>query len=560
MRKLVIGMMVGAALLGTTAMAGAQEAVTVNGVQALRVVIAPPRTELARIIKQGLAEKYQAAARDSRGLTDAQKLYFFYGARHFEPIWLQQQADGSIAFSPNALKIVEVFKDAASEGFRPTDYLTPDLDLTTAGTDPARLAAVETAFSASALRYAQNAVGGRVNPLDVAPDLFIRPRQINAPEMLVKLATADDPAAVLMDLHPKHPEFLRLKEALAHFDQQEVEDQVEIPEGPLLKPGMHDDRVALLRERLNVEAPEVAESATTAADDNIYDKALVDAVKTFQAGLSLTADGVVGPATVAALNGGSAVTRDDILANMERWRWMPEDMGDFHVLVNIPEFRLYVEQGSEARGFEVAYTTRVVTGKPTNRTPIFSDEIEHIVVNPYWNVPPSIASKEIAPQLAANPGYLASQNMELLYGGKVVSASAVDWSATSINNFRIRQRPGGGNALGQVKFLFPNDHDVYLHDTPSKSLFARSYRAYSHGCVRVQNPWEFAQALLAHEPKLTVASLESEIGGSEKWNNLSVKVPVHLAYFTLRDDPDGTIRSYADVYGHNKRLISLLNQ
>jgi murein L,D-transpeptidase YcbB/YkuD len=235
-------------------------------------------------------------------------------------------------------------------------------------------------------------------------------------------------------------------------------------------------------------------------------------------------------------------------------------MGDFHVLVNIPEFRLYVEQGSEATGFEVAYTTRVVTGKPTNQTPIFSDEIEHIVVNPYWNVPSSIATKEIAPHLAANPSYLASQNMELLYGGKIISASAVDWSLTSINNFRIRQRPGAGNALGEVKFLFPNSHDVYLHDTPSKSLFARAYRAYSHGCVRVQNPWDFAQALLAHEPKLTVASLESEIGGGERWNNLSAKVPVHLAYFTLRVDPDGTIRSYADVYGHNKRLISLLNQ
>ena len=131
---------------------------------------------------------------------------------------------------------------------------------------------------------------------------------------------------------------------------------------------------------------------------------------------------------------------------------------------------------------------------------MFNDEIEHIVVNPYWNVPPSIATNEIKPHLLANPGYLASQNMEMLSGGKVINASAIDWTQTNINKFHIRQRPGGGNALGQIKFLFPNEHDVYLHDTPSKSLFARSFRAYSHGCVRVENPMDFAAALLALEP------------------------------------------------------------
>lgn len=561
MRRLIAVLATGLMLVAMPFGARAEEAIAATITPPTRIVIAPARTELARIIKAGLSTTYRGTDPDSRAYRDAQRLYFFYGERAFEPLWLIEGPDGKPTFAPNALKIMDVFKAAAEQGFRPEDYLTADLDLAAAGEDPLKLAAVETAFSASAMRYAQHAIGGRVNPLEVGKLITIKPRQINPSEMLMQLAAADDPAAVLMDLHPKHREFLQLRDALATFNDGMVEDQIVIPDGPLLKKGMYDERVALLRQRLNVEAPEVAESATDAADDNVYDDALIAAVKAFQESLSLTADGVVGPATVAALNGGGAVTRDDIIANMERWRWLPADLGDFHVVVNVPEFRLFIEQGNMGSGYEVAYTTRVVTGKPANQTPIFSDEIEHIVVNPYWNVPASIASKEIAPQLAANPGYLASQNMEMLSSsGKVVNASAIDWSQTSVNNFRIRQRPGGGNALGKIKFLFPNQHDVYLHDTPSKSLFQRAYRAYSHGCIRVQNPMEFADALLALEPELTVASLEDQVGGGERWNNLERHIPVHITYFTLRVDPDGTIRSYGDVYKHNARLIELLNQ
>jgi murein L,D-transpeptidase YcbB/YkuD len=239
---------------------------------------------------------------------------------------------------------------------------------------------------------------------------------------------------------------------------------------------------------------------------------------------------------------------------MERWRWEPEAFGEFHVEVNIPEFRLWIMRDGEEH-----YTTRVVVGTPKNQTPVFSDEIEHVVVNPYWNVPPSIAVNEIKPNLLANPYYLDSQNMEMLAGGKVINAAAIDWTQTNINNYHIRQRPGPGNALGAIKFLFPNEHDVYLHDTPSKSLFARSFRAYSHGCVRVQNPLEFAGALMETNPEISRASLEDLFGPKERWVNIKNKIPVHIMYFTLRVDPDGTIRSYGDVYGHNKKLIALLN-
>lgn len=557
MRRSIASILTVAVLLGAPSGALAQEKVSLAGGEATRIVIAPPQTELARIIKAGLSAAYVSANRESRAYLQAQQLYYFYGARHFEPLWLTQGETGEIAFSSNAEKIIAVFKKSELEGFRPSDYLTPDLDVAAAGADPAKLAALETAFSASAVRYAQDAYGGRVAPTEVSRLWTIAPRKINEADMLMKLAASGDPDRILLDLSPKHREFLQLRAALARFvDGSVVDAAVVIPDGPLLKPGMKDPRVALLRQRLNLAGPEIPETAgTAAAVDIIYDNALVEAVKAFQESLGLTVDGVTGPATVAALNGGSATTRDDIVANMERWRWAPEDLGKFYVQVNIPEFKLAIMDGDRTH-----YTTRVVVGTPKNQTPVFSDEIEHIVVNPYWNVPSSIATNEIAPRLAANPGYLAGQNMEVLHGGKVVNAAAIDWSTANIRNFHIRQRPGTGNALGRIKFLFPNQHDVYLHDTPSKSLFQRSFRAYSHGCVRVQNPMDFAGALLAFEPKLTVASLEGMFGSTERWVNMETHIPVHITYFTLRVDQDGTIRSYGDVYGHNKRLISLLGE
>ncbi|MBL8595694.1 MAG: L,D-transpeptidase family protein [Devosia sp.] len=535
--------------------ASAQETVTVAGIETTRIVIAPPKTELARIIKAGLSSSYAAAEKGTRAYQQTQKLYFFYGARHFEPLWLTKADDGTIAFSPNAEKIIQVFKDSELEGFRPSDYLTADLDVAAAGTDPARLAALETAFSSAAIRYAQDAFGGRISPLDVNKTWTIAPKRINEAEMLVKLADSSEPDKLLLALSPTQPEFLGLKAALAKFYDGAVMDAaITIPEGKLLKPGMQDERVTLLRQRLDVPEPDIPETAgATVTVDINYDEPLVAAVKAFQESLGLNGDGVIGPATIAALNGGSATTKEDIVANMERWRWEPNDYGDFQVTVNIPEFRLWIMNKDE-----VHYTTRVVVGTPKNQTAVFNDEIEHIVVNPYWNVPSSIATNEIRPHLIANPGYLASQNMEMLSGGKVINASAIDWTQTNINKFHIRQKPGAGNALGRVKFLFPNQHDIYLHDTPSKSLFSRSFRAYSHGCVRVENPMDFADALLKLEPSLNAETLTAAFGDTERWFNLKTKVPVHISYFTLRVDADGTIRSYGDVYGMNQRLKELL--
>ncbi len=509
------------------------------------VVIAPPQTPLAQTIKSGLSAAYYGSARDTAAYREAQKLYFFYGSRHFEPIWLDEGPDGSVAFSVSATEILDLFKDAASEGLRPSDYLTPDLDPAAAGTDPLKLAALETAFSRATMRYATHLYTGRIDPRTVSPLLDIAPKSLDEAALLMQLAGSEDPVAVLEALEPTHPEFLALKAALASFDDTPADRPAQIAEGPTLRPGMSDPRVPALRVRLELPA----------VDGTVYDDALVEAIKAFQTSNDLDVDGVTGPATLAALNGGLPVTRADILANMERWRWMPRELGAFNVMVNIPEFRLAISRG----GVE-EYTTRVVVGTVKNQTPIFSDNIRHIVVNPYWNVPGSIIRGEVAPAVLRNPGYIDSQNMDLLYNGTPVSPWQVDWSQVSPSNFpfRVRQRPGPGNALGQIKFLFPNKHDVYLHDTPSKSLFSRSFRAYSHGCVRVQNPMEFADALMANEPTISRASLEALFGSSERWVNPEAQIPVHLTYFTIRVGEDGTLKSFGDVYGHNTRLIEAM--
>ena len=542
-KGLLLGAVASVSLLVLSPGAFAFETVMVNGVEATRILIAPPKTELATTIRDGLRAA-MAEASGSREQADADRLYYFYGARHFEPVWLTETDDG-IVFSDAAEKIVALFEEAHLQGLDPADYLTDGLDLDVAD-DPQAMAALEAEFSASILRYANDAHSGRLDPRTVSEYVDVDPKSVNEAELFAAVAEAADPARVLMGYHPTHPEFEALRDLLARHYDGEIEDLPKIGDGKLIKIGMTDLRVPMLRERMGVELlPD--------ADPAIYDQALAAAVEAFQGEMGLNPDGVVGPATVAAINGAGGASRADIIANMERWRWMPEDLGEFNVFVNIPEFRLDVNRDDRP-----VWNTRIIVGTAENQTPLFSDNIRHVVTNPYWNVPSSILRAEIFPQVARNPNYIASQNMELLYQGSAIDPWMVDWSRASPSMFRVRQKPGTSNALGQVKFLFPNTHDVYLHDTNAPYLFERSMRALSHGCVRVQDPFGFAEALLEYEPDITVASLETTLGGGERWFNMDRHVPVHMAYFTLRVGEDGTVRSFADLYGHNGRVIEML--
>ena len=248
-----------------------------------------------------------------------------------------------------------------------------------------------------------------------------------------------------------------------------------------------------------------------------------------------------------------AVTQSEIVANMERWRWMPRSLGGTYILVNVPGYELQV-----VRDGVVIHRTKVIVGKPQTPTPIFSKAMEYLIVNPYWNIPPSIALKEMLPQLRANPYALQRKGFEIVRGGRTVDPAGIDWTG-SIGNIRIRQPPGERNALGLIKFMFPNDHSVYLHDTPTRGLFSQSARAFSHGCVRVFEPFALADILLAHQNGLDERQLRAMVGkGGERTIHLQTRVPVHIAYFTAVVDGDGALQRHADIYGHDAKVRAAL--
>ena len=235
--------------------------------------------------------------------------------------------------------------------------------------------------------------------------------------------------------------------------------------------------------------------------------------------------------------------------NMERWRWLPRDLGSRHILVNIPEMRLDVYEGEQ-----VPVSMKVVVGKQDTQTPIFNDEMTHLVFSPYWNVPPSIAQNETLPSVLRDPGFLERNNMEVVDGsGNRVDPSSVDLANPSA--YRFRQRPGSDNSLGLVKFMFPNQFNVYLHDTPADSLFDRAARSFSHGCVRVAEPLALAEYVLRDQPEWDRARIEQAMhAGEEKHVKLKTPIPVYLGYWTARVRPDGIVQFRKDVYGIDGRL------
>ena len=285
--------------------------------------------------------------------------------------------------------------------------------------------------------------------------------------------------------------------------------------------------------------------------DTRYAGAVVEAVKTFQRANGLTPNGRMTPKTRAALDDPRNPVNDsekrpdlealsgNLIANMERWRWLPAELGAKHIFVNIPEFRLEMLADGEK-----VFETRVIVGKPETQTPVFSDTMEFLVVNPSWTVPPSIMKKEFLPRLAADPEYAARRGYQVIRRG---------------NSISVRQPPGERNALGHIKFMFPNDHAVYLHDTPTRHLFANGTRAFSHGCVRVEGPFRLAEQILMKSQGFSEKSLRAMVGGGERTIKLTEQFPVHLAYFTLFVDKSGELQSRNDLYGHDARIRRALS-
>jgi murein L,D-transpeptidase YcbB/YkuD len=272
----------------------------------------------------------------------------------------------------------------------------------------------------------------------------------------------------------------------------------------------------------------------------VFDAALAAAVSRFQRRHGLEVTGKVDEETLAELNVPVEDRIRQLQVNMERWRWMPASLGDRYIMVNVPEFRLDVIEGGKT-----AMTMRVIVGKDQSRTPAFSDKMSYIEVNPYWNIPESIANEEILPKLDSDPGYLAREGIERVDPSQVGSG--------------LRQPPGPTNPLGQLKFMFPNDFNIYLHDTPAGHLFAKEERLFSHGCIRIEKPFELAVYLLRDDPKWSPEALQAAIdSGENKSISLSRPLPVHILYWTAWVDGDGTVELRRDVYGHDVRLEEAL--
>ncbi len=498
---------------------------------ALSTPATPPSFALAEIAPLAIAQRLDEIESLHPRLDAAQReaVAEFYRARRFAPLWI----DGSLdrpRWNAAAKAVQGRLQAAREDALEPSHYMVPALGVISRET-PAEIAKAEIALSVAAILYARDARGGRIDVARlhklITPELDIP----GADRVLSALAEATDPGEALRSFNPPHEGYRRLRARLAELRMNPTRPVVHIPEGPSLRVGMRDPRVPLIRARFGVDPGEKD-------DARLYDRQVAEAVADFQREKGIAADGIIGQQTIAVLLAEDPARQEgDIIANMERWRWLPADLGARSIIVNVPEFTMRVMDGDT-----VIHESRAIVGRPDAPTPIFSDRMNHIVVNPSWTIPPSIMRNEVLPGLRADPDYAFNRGYEVIRHG---------------NNITVRQPPGPNNALGAIKFMFPNQHHVYLHDTPNRGLFNTLRRAHSAGCVRIENPFRLADLLLA-EAGWGEQRLRSLVGGRERTVRIEPAIPVHLAYFTMTIDEDGRLRAFEDIYRFNQLVRDAL--
>jgi murein L,D-transpeptidase YcbB/YkuD len=467
----------------------------------------------------------------------------YYGARDYAPIWTQAGA-----LTDAAKGVIARLRDAASDGLNASDYPVPDFAMAIT-TDA--LAEADLKLTDSMLDYARQAQSGRMHWSQVSPDIQYPDHPTDATEVLTNVTTAQDASTALDSYNPPQKLYQALKKKLAELRGQGDGPVVTIADGPVLKYAapkgkkqpevlMDDPRVPQLRAKLGV---------TDNADDTHYDAKVAEAVRRYQEGVDLPATGNLDSRTVAAINAPKRDKQiDTVLVNMERWRWLPRDLGlaalnDAYVILNIPDYTLKVMQN----GGQV-WTTRVVTGKPgIHATPLLTETMKYITVNPTWNVPPSIVYGEYLPALQQDPTVLERMGLKL--------------ERNHDGSVHISQPPGEANALGRVRFNFPNKFLVYQHDTPDKYLFEKTERAYSHGCMRVQYPDQYASVLLNIElpnEHWTAEKIRGMYGHSEIDLKFPNPIPVNITYQTAFVDDAGKLELRKDIYGRDATMVSML--
>lgn len=484
---------------------------------------------------------------------DLQAITRFYEGRHYQPLWV---GDGR----PNAkaTSLLAALQHADAEGLDPRRYGVARIaTLLDHGDSPDALAELELVLTKGAIDLGRDLATGRLEPSRIDPEIFMEKGTIDAQILLMTLADNPDPAAVLLGLAPSRPEYVRLRQALVQYRAYAAAGgwpQVPLAEASL-KPGESDERLPLLRQRLRVTG-ELLPMAPVPTDPHFYDPATVVAVELFQTRHGLEPDGVLGKQTLQALNVTASQRVAQIMMNMERWRWMPRDLGPAYILVNLAAFDLSIFDHGQ-----IVHRARVVVGATSTRTPVFSRKMSYLEVNPYWHVPAKIVRDEIFPKAKRDPSYLAAHGYELLSNWSedavAIDPATLDWAHMRSLPYRVRQKPGDRNSLGRIKMMFPNEFDVYLHDTPSKSLFNRARRSFSHGCIRVEHPFDVAETIL----RLTGTSdwdrarLDATLAtGQRTVVRLKQPIPIHMTYVTSFVADDGTVNFRSDLYGRDRRL------
>lgn len=460
-----------------------------------------------------------------------------------------------------ARAVLAVLADADKVGLSSTDYEvevpTDSYDIGMGRERQRELMRFEMELSAAVADYILDATRGRIDPNRISGYHDFKRKTVDLAAALQSVASADDAGEALSDHNPQGAHFAAMVAELARLQQADPGQRVEIAPDLLLKPGESSSETQNVVAAIRLKGSEAlkAEHALLLAsyrDNAEYDPDIVALVKDFQREAGLSPDGVVGPRTVRALVGETNASKiEKVRLAMERARWLPGVLAERRVFINQPAFTAsYHEDGKEV------FETRTVIGTKANQTYFFDDRIETVEFNPYWGVPQSIIINEMLPKLRQDPSYLDRLGYEVTYHGRSVSSSAVNWWAVERGTVGVRQPPGDDNALGELKILFPNSHAIYMHDTPSKSLFERDMRAFSHGCVRLQDPRGMAARVLGS----SVGDIGEHIaGGGNKAVEVPVEIPVHVAYFTAWPDDSGTMHYYADIYERDAYLRKALD-
>ena len=504
------------------------------------------------LVRQRLASPPARASENEKD--DRAGLAAYYGASG-KPVWTSH--DG---FTERARKVMAELGRAGDWGLKSAAFDVPVLPSGTLGVEA--LADAEIGLGLAFLKYGRQASGGRVNPSSVSRLFDQKPVPYEPKSLMDAVAVTDAADDYMRNLHPKHPQFERLRQAMLAARGAKADTPapvVRIPAGPVIKPGQEHAHIALLRQRLDV-------SAAAQGNEQRYDEELVVAVKTFQAQAGLAASGTINKATRDALNGEERPSANGnvqrLIVNMERWRWMPENLGDFYVWDSIPDQMTSVHDKGK-----VVLSEKIVVGKANTPTPVFSADMQFIIFHPSWGVPPGMKANEIAPALRGAGGgwffssgassVLRAHGLQVSRGGRPVDPDSINWSSVDINSFDFTQPAGPSNVLGVVKFRFPNRHDVYMHDTPERHLFNGSIRAFSHGCMRVQNPIKLAEVLLAKDKGLSTEEVQGYVrrGGEIK---LTTPIPVHITYFTAHVDDAGKVHYRSDIYGLDSKTASAI--